>query len=190
MRRFMFWIPSWMRRSDRQQALLQAAADEGLRVTPVVSLLSDFSVEPIFEDATVYVLDSKLDAAFRSATGSASGCSRRGIESHSRREPAFRLFGRTYLRRCDGLCFGFQAGCGVRSAELRYRSSSTTAFFPRDAMDQRIPSAPGSSAHDEWLFPGTQRQGRDIGAEHELNCQSRYNRLHVQRGVESNHQYR
>jgi len=45
-----------------EQALLQAGADEGLRVTPVVSLLSDFSVEPIFEDSTVYVLDSKLDA--------------------------------------------------------------------------------------------------------------------------------
>jgi tetratricopeptide (TPR) repeat protein len=47
-----------------EQALLQAGADEGLRVTPVVSLLSNFSVEPIFEDSTVYVLDSKLDAAF------------------------------------------------------------------------------------------------------------------------------
>ena len=47
-----------------EQALLQAGADEGFRVTPVVSLLSDFSVEPIFEDSTVYVLDSKLDAAF------------------------------------------------------------------------------------------------------------------------------
>jgi hypothetical protein len=47
-----------------EQALLQAGADEGLRVTPILSLLSDFSVEPIFEDTTVYVLDSKLDAAF------------------------------------------------------------------------------------------------------------------------------
>jgi tetratricopeptide (TPR) repeat protein len=47
-----------------QRALLQAGADEGLRVTPVISVLSDFSVEPIFEDSTVYVLDSKLDAAF------------------------------------------------------------------------------------------------------------------------------
>jgi hypothetical protein len=47
-----------------EQALLQAGADEGLRITPVVSLLSDFSVEPIFEDSTVYVLDSKLDASF------------------------------------------------------------------------------------------------------------------------------
>ena len=45
-------------------ALLQAGANEGLRVTPVVSLLSDFSVEPIFEDSTVYVLDSKLDGLF------------------------------------------------------------------------------------------------------------------------------
>jgi len=47
-----------------EQALLHAGADEGLRITPVVSLLSDFSVEPIFEDSTVYVLDSKLDALF------------------------------------------------------------------------------------------------------------------------------
>ncbi|MGA2887812.1 MAG: tetratricopeptide repeat protein [Terracidiphilus sp.] len=47
-----------------EQALLQAGADEGLRVTPIVSTLSDFSVEPIFEDSTVYVLDSKLDASF------------------------------------------------------------------------------------------------------------------------------
>ncbi len=47
-----------------EQALLQAGADEGLRITPNLSLLSDFSVEPIFEDSTVYVLDSKLDASF------------------------------------------------------------------------------------------------------------------------------
>jgi tetratricopeptide (TPR) repeat protein len=47
-----------------EQALLQAGADEGLRITPMVSLLSDFSVAPIFEDSTVYVLDAKLDAAF------------------------------------------------------------------------------------------------------------------------------
>jgi tetratricopeptide (TPR) repeat protein len=47
-----------------EQALLQAGADEGLRITPVVSVLSNFSVDPIFEDSTVYVLDSKLDAAF------------------------------------------------------------------------------------------------------------------------------
>ena len=51
-----------------EQALLQAGADEGLRITPIVSVLSDFSVEPIFEDSTVYVLDSKLDA-----TSSVSG---------------------------------------------------------------------------------------------------------------------
>lgn len=44
-----------------EQGMLQAGADEGLRVTPNVSLLSDFSMEPIYEDSTVYVLDSKLD---------------------------------------------------------------------------------------------------------------------------------
>jgi tetratricopeptide (TPR) repeat protein len=44
-----------------EQALLQAGANEGLRVNPRVSFLSDFSVEPIFEDTTVYPLDAKLD---------------------------------------------------------------------------------------------------------------------------------
>lgn len=47
-----------------EQDLLQAGADEGLRVTPKLSMLSDFSIEPVFEDTTVYVLDSKLDASF------------------------------------------------------------------------------------------------------------------------------
>jgi tetratricopeptide (TPR) repeat protein len=45
-----------------EQELLQAGANEGLRITPQISFLSDFSVAPIFEDTTVYVLDSKLDA--------------------------------------------------------------------------------------------------------------------------------
>jgi tetratricopeptide (TPR) repeat protein len=44
-----------------QLALLQAGANEGLRITPRASVLSDFSVSPIFEDTTVYVLDAKLD---------------------------------------------------------------------------------------------------------------------------------
>ena len=43
--------------------MLAAGADEGLRLTSSLSALSDFSVEPIFEDTTVYVLDSKLDGA-------------------------------------------------------------------------------------------------------------------------------
>ena len=47
-----------------EQDLLQAGADEGLRVTPVLSVLSNALVEPIFEDSTVYVLDAKLDATF------------------------------------------------------------------------------------------------------------------------------
>jgi predicted Zn-dependent protease len=44
-----------------EQALVQAAGDEGLRINRRVSVLSDFSVEPIFEDTTVYPLDAKLD---------------------------------------------------------------------------------------------------------------------------------
>lgn len=47
-----------------EQQMLAASADEGYRVTPSISLLSDFSIEPIYEDTTVYVLDSKLDGPF------------------------------------------------------------------------------------------------------------------------------
>jgi tetratricopeptide (TPR) repeat protein len=47
-----------------EQSMLQAGADEGFRVTPQLSLLSNFSVDPIYEDSTVYVLDAKLDASF------------------------------------------------------------------------------------------------------------------------------
>ena len=47
-----------------EQGMLEAGADEGFRVTPVFSVLSDFSIAPVFEDSTVYVLDSKLDASF------------------------------------------------------------------------------------------------------------------------------
>ena len=47
-----------------EQNLLEAGADEGFRVNRTLSLLSNFLVQPIFEDTTVYVLDSKLDATF------------------------------------------------------------------------------------------------------------------------------
>ena len=45
-----------------EQDLLQAGANEGLRIDPKVSVLSDLIIQPIFEDSTVYVLDSKLDS--------------------------------------------------------------------------------------------------------------------------------
>ena len=47
-----------------EQSLLAAGADEGLRIVPAASFLSRVSLDPIFEDTTVYVLDSKLDATF------------------------------------------------------------------------------------------------------------------------------
>lgn len=47
-----------------QESLIQQGADEGMRINPTVSLLSDLTVAPIYEDSTVYVLDSKLDATF------------------------------------------------------------------------------------------------------------------------------
>lgn len=46
------------------QGMIETGGNEGMRVTPELSVLSDLSVAPIFEDPTIYVLDSKLDAAF------------------------------------------------------------------------------------------------------------------------------
>jgi tetratricopeptide (TPR) repeat protein len=45
-----------------EQGLLQAGGSEGYRVNSKLSLLSTLVVQPIFEDSTVYVLDSKLDS--------------------------------------------------------------------------------------------------------------------------------
>ena len=42
-----------------EQAMLATGANEGMRINSHLSVLSDVSVEPIFEDSTVYVLDSK-----------------------------------------------------------------------------------------------------------------------------------
>jgi tetratricopeptide (TPR) repeat protein len=46
-----------------EESLLETGGDEGLRVHPRLSLLSDVTASPIFEATTVYVLDSKLDSA-------------------------------------------------------------------------------------------------------------------------------
>lgn len=45
--------------ADRQ--LLQAGGSEGMRINDKLSLMTDTSVTPIFEDTTVYPLDAKLD---------------------------------------------------------------------------------------------------------------------------------
>lgn len=47
-----------------EESMLAAGADEGLRVNPKLSVLSDFTIQPVYEDTTIYVLDSKLDATF------------------------------------------------------------------------------------------------------------------------------
>ncbi|MEO6964468.1 MAG: tetratricopeptide repeat protein, partial [Acidobacteriaceae bacterium] len=43
-----------------EQGLLQAGANEGFRINPKLSVLSNLIITPIFEDSTIYVLDSKL----------------------------------------------------------------------------------------------------------------------------------
>jgi tetratricopeptide (TPR) repeat protein len=45
-----------------EEGLLSAGGNEGYRINPEISALSYFTVQPIFEDSTVYVLDSKLDS--------------------------------------------------------------------------------------------------------------------------------
>ena len=44
-----------------ERGLLMAGGSEGYRLNPMVSVLSSFVVQPIFEDSTVYVLDAGLD---------------------------------------------------------------------------------------------------------------------------------
>jgi tetratricopeptide (TPR) repeat protein len=44
-----------------QQSLLQAGAEAGYMLNSKLSVLGNFSVQPTFEDTTIYVLDSKLD---------------------------------------------------------------------------------------------------------------------------------
>jgi tetratricopeptide (TPR) repeat protein len=43
-----------------QKEMLEVGGTEGLRINPKVSFQSNFSVAPIFEDSTIYVLDTKL----------------------------------------------------------------------------------------------------------------------------------
>ena len=44
-----------------QQSLLAAGASEGYLLNSKLSVLGNFSLQPTFEDTTIYVLDSKLD---------------------------------------------------------------------------------------------------------------------------------
>ena len=46
-----------------ERELLRAGGDEGIRINHTVSLHSDFSVAPIFENTTIYALDAQLASA-------------------------------------------------------------------------------------------------------------------------------
>jgi len=52
-----------------QREMLQVGGDEGLRINRKFSLLSTFSITPIFEDTTAYPLDAKLDVPSTSGSG-------------------------------------------------------------------------------------------------------------------------
>jgi tetratricopeptide (TPR) repeat protein len=110
-----------------EQGLLQAGADEGLRVTPALSVLSDFLVEPIFEDSTVYVLDSKLDASFPipSSDTSLLPPPRSSIETQSTN--AYHL----HLGNLPTVSGFFQ----VRNAQGQISAPSTNSIVSRDTTD-------------------------------------------------------
>jgi predicted Zn-dependent protease len=111
-------------------ALLRAGADEGLRVTPIVSLLSDFSVEPIFEDSTVYVLDSKLDAAFPVLSSDTALLPPPRSSSETQLTNAYHL----HLGRLPTASGFFQ----VRNAQGEISVPSTNSIVSRDTTDYTL----------------------------------------------------
>ena len=113
-----------------EQALLQAGADEGLRVTPAVSVLSDFSVEPIFEDSTVYVLDSKLDAAFPVPVSDTSHLPPPRSSFQTQWTNAYHL----HLNRLPTASGFFQ----VRNAEGQISVPSTNSIVSRNTTDYSL----------------------------------------------------
>jgi predicted Zn-dependent protease len=110
-----------------EQDLLQAGADEGLRVTPVLSVLSNLLVEPVFEDSTVYVLDSKLDATYPvpSSDTALLPPPRSSIETQSTN--VFHL----HLNRLPTTSGFFQ----VRNAQGEISVPSTNSIVNRDTTD-------------------------------------------------------
>jgi len=110
-----------------EQALLQAGANEGLRITPILSVLSDTSIAPIFEDSTVYVLDSKLDAAFAVPSSDTSQLPppRSSLETQSTN--AFHL----HLGNLPTATGFFQ----VRNARGQISVPSTNSIVNRDTTD-------------------------------------------------------
>src|SRR5262249_32314758 len=43
-----------------QRSLHEAGGEQGIRINDKMSVLSDFSIAPVFDDATIYVTDAKL----------------------------------------------------------------------------------------------------------------------------------
>lgn len=60
-----------------EMAMIRASGDEGLRINHTISLISDYTLSPIFEDTTVY----PLDAAFAGGTGGPLPPPRSSIQS-------------------------------------------------------------------------------------------------------------
>ena len=110
-----------------QRDLLQAGADEGLRVTPTLSLLADFSISPIFEDSTVYVLDAKLDAPFPVSNADTSLLPPPRSSIETQETTAFHL----HLNRMPTTSGFFQ----VRNSQGEISVPATNSIVSRDTTD-------------------------------------------------------
>ena len=92
--------------------LLQAGRDEGFRINRNLSFLSTFSVEPIFEDTTVYPLDAKLDV-----TNPIPG--RRNLLPLPRSSLETQWTGAYHLHLGNSTFTAASSKCGMRKARFR-----------------------------------------------------------------------
>jgi tetratricopeptide (TPR) repeat protein len=97
--------------ADRE--LVDMAGEEGLRLNKKFSVLTDFTVEPIFEDSTIY----QLDARMFNASGATLPPPRSSIET--RWTSAYRVH---------------QAGLPTISGFFQYRNASGTTLLPAEGV--------------------------------------------------------
>lgn len=116
-----------------EREMLRAGADEGLRINRNVSLLSDVSIAPIFEDTTIYALDAQL----LGATSSALPLPRSSIES--RWTTAYHL----HLPGMPDAGGFFQ----IRNARGEISQPSANAIINRDTWDYSLNFAVNPTFH-------------------------------------------
>lgn len=120
-----------------EQSMLEAGADEGLRITPSLSMLADLSVQPVFEDTSVYVLDSKLDTTLPVTDTSLLPPPRSSIQTQS--TEAYHL----HLANFPTIGGFFQ----VRNAQGQISVPATNSIVSRNTTDYVFNSGVNPVAH-------------------------------------------